>query len=165
MRKGSKGTGVELKGDSGERGSEGGQVQTKLQLREEMSGVEMPWDELQMVGGRKWPNFSEDDFEITPPDVDLVWVFYVFSLGYRLLNLKWCSLWNGSLIQYRELMGVGRGRQLMLRESHNYVNEFTEISFLRISCTWKAFWALHCTITTTYIFVIYNSIRNLYTHR
>lgn len=40
-------------------------------------------------------------------------------------------------------MEGGGGRQLMLRENNNYMNQLTEIFLLRISSMWKAFRTLH----------------------
>lgn len=104
-----------------------------------MSGIGMPWDEPQW---EKMSNFYEDYFEIIP-DVELDWASYVLILGLRLLNSKWCFLWNAALMKYRELTEGGGGRQLMSRENNNYMSQLTEIFLLRIPSMWKAFRALH----------------------
>lgn len=156
MRKASKRTWVELKGDGRERGTErvkgDRQVWTKLQVTKEGN--------VRYRNVRRWTtndgwetitNFCEDYFEITP-DVVLDRSSYVLILGLRLLNSKWCFL-KTLLRCNTEFMECGRGDN---RCPGKII--ITWIRWLRNPCSEYHLYGKHSghCIIATYICVIYD---------
>lgn len=162
MRKGSKGPGVGLKGDSGKAGVKrwgGEQVWEKLQTAK--GGNSRHRNVMRRTTNGRWEemtNFYEDYFEIIS-DMSLGRASFVLILGLRLLNSKWYSFSNAALSKIESSWEANGGKW--------YWGKIiaTWISWLRYPCLEHHFYGKysgHC-LTAAYISVIYGFIKDLHT--